>query len=96
MQPDRSLVQLQHVPFPFGVNYHGLASACMLLGDWSSGMIPASGAGGHEFDSRITPFLLALSFLQPPGTPVSDISLGAARREISGGVAPPQTKNVLH
>ena len=27
------------------------------LGDWSSGMIPASGAGGHEFDSRITPFV---------------------------------------
>ena len=44
MQPDRSLVQLQHVPLfpPF-------------LGDWSSGMIPASGAGGREFDSRITP-----------------------------------------
>ena len=27
-------------------------------GDWSSGMIPASGAGGREFDSRITPFLV--------------------------------------
>ena len=27
-------------------------------GDWSSGMIPALGAGGHEFDSRITPFCL--------------------------------------
>jgi len=40
--------------------------------------------------------LLALSFLQPPGTPVFDISLGAARREISGGVPPSQTKNVLH
>ena len=26
-------------------------------GDWSSGMIPALGAGGREFDSRITPFL---------------------------------------
>ena len=25
------------------------------LGDWSSGMIPALGAGGREFDSRITP-----------------------------------------
>ena len=24
-------------------------------GDWSSGMIPASGAGGRGFDSRITP-----------------------------------------
>jgi hypothetical protein len=24
-------------------------------GDWSSGMIPALGAGGREFDSRITP-----------------------------------------
>jgi hypothetical protein len=28
-------------------------------GDWSSGMIPALGAGGREFDSRITPFDLA-------------------------------------
>jgi hypothetical protein len=28
-----------------------------ILGDWSSGMIPALGAGGREFDSRITPFL---------------------------------------
>jgi hypothetical protein len=28
-------------------------------GDWSSGMIPASGAGGHEFDSRITPCFFA-------------------------------------
>jgi hypothetical protein len=28
------------------------------MGDWSSGMIPALGAGGHEFDSRITPFCL--------------------------------------
>jgi hypothetical protein len=27
-------------------------------GDWSSGMIPALGAGGREFDSRITPFCL--------------------------------------
>jgi hypothetical protein len=27
-------------------------------GDWSSGMIPASGAGGREFDSRITPFFV--------------------------------------
>jgi hypothetical protein len=26
------------------------------MGDWSSGMIPALGAGGREFDSRITPF----------------------------------------
>ena len=26
-------------------------------GDWSSGMIPALGAGGREFDSRITPFM---------------------------------------
>ena len=24
-------------------------------GDWSSGMIPALGAGGRGFDSRITP-----------------------------------------
>ena len=27
----------------------------LLVGDWSSGMIPALGAGGREFDSRITP-----------------------------------------
>ena len=26
-----------------------------MVGDWSSGMIPASGAGGRGFDSRITP-----------------------------------------
>ena len=26
-----------------------------VAGDWSSGMIPALGAGGREFDSRITP-----------------------------------------
>ena len=30
------------------------------MGNWSSGMIPASGAGGHEFDSRITPLFLVL------------------------------------
>jgi hypothetical protein len=34
--------------------------ACMYImsyqrGNWSSGMIPALGAGGHGFDSRITP-----------------------------------------
>jgi hypothetical protein len=28
------------------------------MGDWSSGMIPASGAGGREFDSRITPVVV--------------------------------------
>jgi hypothetical protein len=33
----------------------------MIEGDWSSGMIPASGAGGREFDSRITPFFFFLS-----------------------------------
>jgi hypothetical protein len=27
-------------------------------GDWSSGMIPALGAGGREFDSRITPLFV--------------------------------------
>ena len=27
-------------------------------GDWSSGMIPASGAGGRGFDSPITPFCI--------------------------------------
>ena len=30
------------------------------VGDWSSGMIPASGAGGREFDSRITPTFVFL------------------------------------
>ena len=30
------------------------------MGDWSSGMIPALGAGGREFDSRITPFAINL------------------------------------
>ena len=25
-------------------------------GEWSSGMIPALGAGGHGFDSRFSPF----------------------------------------
>ena len=28
------------------------------MGDWSSGMIPALGAGGRGFDSPITPFFL--------------------------------------
>jgi hypothetical protein len=34
-------------------------------GNWSSGMIPASGAGGREFDSRIAPvfFLIGFFFL---------------------------------
>ena len=32
-----------------------LKHSCRGEGDWSSGMIPASGAGGREFDSRITP-----------------------------------------
>jgi hypothetical protein len=68
LQPDRSLVQLQHVPFPFEVKCRGLSSPCRLPGDWSSGMIPASGAGGREFDSRITPFYtLPTPFLRPRG-----------------------------
>jgi hypothetical protein len=37
----------------------GTAARMSSQGDWSSGMIPALGAGGREFDSRITPF--------PPG-----------------------------
>ena len=32
------------------------------MGDWSSGMIPALGAGGREFDSRITPLFVHVSF----------------------------------
>ncbi len=27
------------------------------MGQWSSGMIPALGAGGRGFNSRLTPFL---------------------------------------
>ncbi len=37
-----------------------------MVGDWSSGMIPASGAGGRGFDSRITPpcfFFLAFGIV---------------------------------
>ena len=30
-------------------------------GDWSSGMIPASGAGGRGFDSPITPYIFAVN-----------------------------------
>jgi hypothetical protein len=34
-----------------------------MVGNWSSGMIPASGAGGREFDSRIAPvFFVRLLF----------------------------------
>ena len=37
------------------------------VGNWSSGMIPASGAGGHEFDSRITPlFFVCFRFVNQP------------------------------
>ena len=36
----------------------------MSVGDWSSGMIPASGAGGRGFDSRIAPpFLFPFFFV---------------------------------
>ncbi len=34
-----------------------------MVGDWSSGMIPASGAGGRGFDSRITPPCFFLGFV---------------------------------
>jgi hypothetical protein len=33
-----------------------------VAGHWSSGMIPALGAGGREFDSRITPTIFLLCF----------------------------------
>ena len=33
-----------------------------LMANWSSGMIPASGAGGPEFDPRIGPFRCYISF----------------------------------
>ena len=33
------------------------------LGDWSSGMILASGARGREFDSRITPYIFLIFFI---------------------------------
>ena len=35
-------------------------------GDWSSGMIPALGAGGPGFNSRIAPFLKHLLHLHIP------------------------------
>ena len=38
----------------------------LLVGDWSSGMIPALGAGGREFDSRITPPFVFFSFCCAP------------------------------
>ena len=41
-------------------------SVCMHLGDWSNGMILASGARGREFDSRITPSFFFFG-LQPGG-----------------------------
>ena len=71
MQPDRSLVQLQHVSFPFGLKCRGLCSPSKLQGDWSSGMIPASGAGGREFDSRITPFCTLLERFFHPRSHIS-------------------------
>jgi hypothetical protein len=40
-----------------------------VAGDWSSGMIPALGAGGREFDSRITPDILGFCFLSQPREP---------------------------
>ena len=35
-------------------------SKVFMLGVWSSGMIPASGAGGPEFNSRNAPFYFCL------------------------------------
>ena len=33
---------------------------------WSSGMIPASGAGGPEFKSRLSPIFFICRFSQKP------------------------------
>ena len=49
------------------------------MGNWSSGMIPASGAGGPEFDSRITP-LLDFAYHEL----VAHASLGLARVKTTG------------
>ena len=43
-----------------------------MKGDWSSGMIPASGAGGRGFDSRITPSFLFFGRLPRPSKPLDE------------------------
>ena len=43
------------------------------MGDWSSGMIPALGAGGREFDSRITPVFWYVFFCKILGLPLDTV-----------------------
>ena len=45
---------------PIACIFFALGFKTNKLGDWSSGMIPALGAGGHGFNSRIAPFLFTL------------------------------------
>ena len=53
------------------------------LGDWSSGMILASGARGREFDSRITPFFFFKGCASP--APVF-LACALRRHEATGAV----------
>ena len=54
------------------------------MGDWSSGMILASGARGREFDSRITPFLHIVGDWSSGMIP----ALGAGGREFDSRITP--------